>query len=132
MQKKALLYIILAGMFWGTSGLFVATMTPMGLSPIQITAVRAIVSGVFMVCYALGRDRSLFKASKKELALYSKRKAELERSEEKKAAKKAEKESNEAEKGAENEGEAPENEAAAENAEPSQNGENNETNENNE
>ena len=70
MHKKAIFYIILAGILWGTSGLFVNSMVPMGLTVIQITAIRAIVSAVGMSGYALICDRSLFKIDKKDIPLY--------------------------------------------------------------
>lgn len=70
MQKKAFIYIILAGILWGTSGLFVDFLTPMGLSALQITAIRGIVSAICMSIYALICDKKLFKASVKEILCY--------------------------------------------------------------
>ena len=57
-------------MLWGTSGLFVAAMTPYGLSTWQITALRGVVAFLFLALYALLRDRRLFAASGKELLLF--------------------------------------------------------------
>ena len=71
MQKRALLYIIFAGILWGTSGLFVNILNPIGLSMLQITAVRGVVSAICMACYAFICDRSLFKVTGKELLLYA-------------------------------------------------------------
>ncbi len=71
MQKKAFIYIILAGILWGTSGLFVSVLTPMGLTALQITAIRGIVSAICMAVYVLFHDRSLFKATKKELIFFA-------------------------------------------------------------
>lgn len=70
MKKRALLYIILAGVLWGTSGLFVNAMTPLGLSSLQMVAIRAVVSAISMSLYALIGNRSCFKADIKQLVLY--------------------------------------------------------------
>ena len=71
MQKRALIYIIFAGILWGTSGVFVDIISPIGLSMLQITAVRGVVSAICMSCYALIYNRSLFRITGKELLLYA-------------------------------------------------------------
>lgn len=70
MKKTGFIYIILAGLFWGTSGIFVEYLAPYGFSSPQMTFVRAIVSFVCMLLYILIRDRSLFKTNAKELLLF--------------------------------------------------------------
>ncbi|MBO7208317.1 MAG: EamA family transporter [Clostridia bacterium] len=70
MKKTGFIYIILAGLFWGTSGIFVEYLAPYGFSSPQMTFVRAIVSFVCMFLYILIRDRSLFKTNAKELLLF--------------------------------------------------------------
>lgn len=70
MKKRALIYIVLAGILWGTSGLFVNAMKPLGLSSLQMVAIRAVVSAVGMSLYALIWNRNCFKANFKQLILY--------------------------------------------------------------
>ena len=52
-MKKAFLYIILAGIFWGTSGIFVHYLAPYGFSSLQMTFVRGAVSFIGMLLYVL-------------------------------------------------------------------------------
>ncbi|MBR3837900.1 MAG: EamA family transporter [Clostridia bacterium] len=70
MKKLSILYIVLAGLFWGTSGIFFSFLKPWGFTPVQVTAIRGTVSAVAMCLYALIRDRSLFRATKKELLIF--------------------------------------------------------------
>ncbi len=71
MKKMAYVYIILAGMLWGTSGIYVHFLAPMGLSSAQMTCIRGVVAVVILSVYALVRDRKLFKANVKQLLLYA-------------------------------------------------------------
>jgi len=71
MKKMALLYIILASVLWGTSGIFVHYTSPYGFSSLQMTLIRVIVSLVCMGVYILIADRKLFKAKLKELLLFA-------------------------------------------------------------
>jgi len=71
MKKKAFLYIILAGIFWGTSGIYVHYLAPLGLSSVQMTCIRGVVAVIALSLYAFLRNRELFKASVKELLLYA-------------------------------------------------------------
>lgn len=71
MKNKAIIYIILAGIFWGSSGLFVHYLAPMGLSSLHMTCVRGVVAAVLLALYALIYDRSLFKVNIKDLPLYA-------------------------------------------------------------
>ena len=50
MKIKALIYMIAAGVLWGTSGIFVHYLTPLGFTSLQMTTARAAVS---FVCIAL-------------------------------------------------------------------------------
>lgn len=61
MKTKAFIYIIIAGILWGTSGLFVHFLAPYGFSTVQMTAVRGLVSFIGISIYAFLTDRSLFK-----------------------------------------------------------------------
>lgn len=70
MKKSAFLFICLAGVLWGTSGIFVHYLTPLGLTSIQLSAIRGTVSFTVMALYALIFKRSLFKARAKEILLF--------------------------------------------------------------
>ncbi len=70
MKKLALIYIILAGVLWGTSGIFVHFLAPYGVTSIQMTFIRALVSVLCVLIFALIRDRSILKATPKQLLLY--------------------------------------------------------------
>ena len=53
MKKSAFWAIAVAGVLWGTSGIFVKLLTPYGFTSIQMTAIRATVSFVCMLGVAL-------------------------------------------------------------------------------
>ena len=57
MKTKAFICIALAGIFWGTSGLFVNYLAPLGFTSAQMTCAKGIVAFLFMVGYALAVDR---------------------------------------------------------------------------
>ena len=69
MKKRAFIYIIIAGIMWGTSGIFVKLLSPYGLDTLQITSLRGLVSAIVMCAYALIFDRSAFRITLSELAL---------------------------------------------------------------
>jgi drug/metabolite transporter (DMT)-like permease len=59
-SKKAFVFIILAGLFWGTSGVFVNLLSEYGFTPIQMVATRATVSLLLIGAFTLIKDgRSL-------------------------------------------------------------------------
>lgn len=64
MKTKAFIYIIVAGILWGTSGIFVHYLAPFGFTSLQMTAVRGLVAFICLSLFALIRDRSLFKIKK--------------------------------------------------------------------
>lgn len=70
MHKKSLFYIILAGIFWGTSSIFVSHLRPYGFSSLQMTSARNIVAAVAMLVYALLTNRKGLKVKLKELLLF--------------------------------------------------------------
>lgn len=70
MKIKAFIYIVIAGMLWGTSGLFVNFLAPYGFSSLQLTAVRGTVSFVFILLFALITDRGAFKVGFGELIMF--------------------------------------------------------------
>ena len=69
MNKKAFLYIIIAGVLWGTSGLFVNALTPLGFSSLQMTAIRATVSFVCFLAYVLIFKRSVIRVRPSRILL---------------------------------------------------------------
>lgn len=69
MKQKAFIYIILAGVFWGTSGIFVHMLSPLGLSSLQMATVRGSVAAICMALYALVEKRELFKLTMKQFLL---------------------------------------------------------------
>ncbi len=71
MKKTSLLYIIMAGILWGTSGIFVNFMAPYGFTSSQMTLIRSITAFLCIGGYMLFADRSLFKADLKEILLFA-------------------------------------------------------------
>lgn len=69
MKNKAFLQIIIAGVLWGTSGIFVHLLSPYGFSSLQMTFLRAAVSTLSMGVYILLRDRKLFAIRPRDLLL---------------------------------------------------------------
>lgn len=67
MKNRAVMLIILAGVFWGTSGLFVNALSPMGLATSQMICLRGTVAAICMSLYALAFNRNLFKITFKHL-----------------------------------------------------------------
>ncbi len=70
MKTKAFLYIVIAGLLWGTSGLFVNVMEPFGFSVSQIMSIRGTVSLFGMLCHLLIFDRARLRVSFSQLLLY--------------------------------------------------------------
>ena len=62
-------FIILAGIGWGTSPIFVHYLAPYGFTSQQMTAVRGTVSFICMLVYVLISNRELFKIKFKDLVL---------------------------------------------------------------
>ncbi|MBO5939401.1 MAG: DMT family transporter [Clostridia bacterium] len=60
-QKKALIFIILAGLLWGSSCLFVSALKPYGFTSLQMTGMRGILAGIGMTVYGLLVDRKCFR-----------------------------------------------------------------------
>ena len=68
-KKLSFTFIILAGICWGTSPIFVHYLSPYGFTSQQMTAVRGSVSFVCMLLYVLLSNRRLFRIKLKELVL---------------------------------------------------------------
>ncbi len=71
MKTKSFIYIIIAGLLWGTSGIFVHYLAPYGITSLQMTAVRGTVSFICIAAYLLICNRRLFKTKLKELMLFA-------------------------------------------------------------
>ncbi len=69
MNKKAIFYVILAGLLWGTSSIFVRLLTPFGFTSYQMTAIRAVISLLFAAVYSFIKDKTLFRISPKQIPL---------------------------------------------------------------
>lgn len=70
MNKLSILYIVLAGVSWGTAGIFVNNLSPYGFSSVQMTSMRNIVAAIVMVSYILIKNPSQLKAPLKEIGLF--------------------------------------------------------------
>lgn len=70
MKKLSFIYIIFAGITWGTSGIFVNFLAPYGFTSFQLTAIRATVSLISIGIFILIRERTALKATPKELLLF--------------------------------------------------------------
>ena len=71
MKTKAYLFIVLASVMWGTSGLFVNFLAPYGLTSLQMTAIRAMGAAIFMGIYIFVSNKRLFHVSAEQLVLYA-------------------------------------------------------------
>lgn len=70
-KKLSFAFIILSGICWGTSPVFVHYLAPYGFTSQQMTAVRGTVSFVCMLLYVSIANRELFKIRIKEIILCS-------------------------------------------------------------
>ena len=70
MKKSGLLYIVLACVLWGTSGIFVHYLAPYGVTSLQMTFIRAIVAFICMGVYVLITDRRVIKINMREIFLF--------------------------------------------------------------
>ncbi len=70
MKAKSLILIILAGICWGTSCIFVNYLAPYGIDSVQMTGVRGFVSLVIMAGYLLLCKRRAFRTSFRSLLLF--------------------------------------------------------------
>lgn len=70
MKKLSILYIVLAGVLWGTSPIFVNSFKPYGFTSMELAAIRNIVSAAAIFLFVLIKDRKLLKAKPKEILLF--------------------------------------------------------------
>lgn len=71
MKKSAFIYIILSGLLWGSSGIFVHFLEPFGFSSMHMTLGRELTAAIAMAVYVLIVDKKLFCTNFKELVLYA-------------------------------------------------------------
>ena len=69
-RKMGYLYILLAGLFWSSIGLFTTNLSNAGLSTEEISFLRLSMGCIILVIYAIIKNTSLLKISKKGL-IYS-------------------------------------------------------------
>ena len=69
-KSMAFILIILAGLLWGTSAIFVHFLTPLGVTSMQMTFVRGAVSTVVIGIYVLISNKRLFKARISDMPFY--------------------------------------------------------------
>ena len=70
MKKMASLLIILAGVIWGTMGIFVTEMERMGFGSLQISSVRVTVAALIFIITVLLTGKSRFKVKIKDLWIF--------------------------------------------------------------
>ncbi len=68
-MKKGFTFIILAGVFWGSSGVFSSLLSQYGFSAFQITAMRISSAFLMLFIYCLIAHREALRATKRELLL---------------------------------------------------------------
>ena len=69
-KKGAIALIILAGLLWGTSGIFVTYLSEYGFTSIQLTATRVGVSTLILLIYSLLFNRKSFKIKISDLPVF--------------------------------------------------------------
>ena len=69
MKIRSFIYIILAGVLWGSQTLFVHFLKPYGFESLELTSVRAIVSFCAIALFALITNRDAFKIRWKDLLI---------------------------------------------------------------
>lgn len=67
MKKFSSILILLAGILWGSMGLFVRKLNALGLSSMEIVALRAVVTAVVMFLFLLFFNRKLLKIHIKDI-----------------------------------------------------------------
>ena len=68
--KKAAFLIVIAGVLWGGMGIFVRTLSPWGLSSLQITFIRCIVTSVLLILYLIITDRNALRIKLRDIWIF--------------------------------------------------------------
>lgn len=66
-QGKGIVFILIAGLFWGTMGLFVRGLNGVGLDAMQIVFIRVAIAAVIILLGVLIKDRGLLKIRLRDL-----------------------------------------------------------------
>ena len=77
MEKKGYLgdiLIIIAGLFWGSMGIFVRHLNDLGFSSIQVACLRLTTAGILFALILLIKDRKGFKIALRDIPLFLKEK----------------------------------------------------------
>ena len=69
-NKTASALVIAAGGFWGVMGLFVRTLSGVGLNMFQITAIRLVIGTLMLCVLVLIYDKKLYKIELKDLPIF--------------------------------------------------------------
>lgn len=69
-ESKGIISIITAGVFWGSMGLFVRSLSQYGLSSSQIASLRIIVAAIIFSLILLIKDRKGFRIKLKDIPLF--------------------------------------------------------------
>lgn len=69
-DKLYSILIIIAGIFWGSMGLFVRALSEYGFDSMQITLIRLISGAILLVIFVLIHDKSLFKVSIRDIPIF--------------------------------------------------------------
>ena len=73
MEKNSLLgdiLIIVAGLFWGSMGIFVRHLNSLGFTSIQVACLRLVFAGILFALILLIRDPKGFKIKLKDIPLF--------------------------------------------------------------
>lgn len=69
-NKLYSILIIIAGIFWGSMGLFVRALSEYGFDSMQITLIRLISGAILLAVFVLIYDKSLFKVSIRDIPIF--------------------------------------------------------------
>ena len=64
------LLIILAGVFWGSMGIFVRRLTTFGFNSIQIVSIRITLAALIFSLFLVVKERSGFKISLRDIPIF--------------------------------------------------------------
>lgn len=69
-MKKGTFYIILAGVLWGSMGLFVRTLNSFGFTSVQIAALRMLTAAVVYCLMLTRQEKDSFRVEKRDIPLF--------------------------------------------------------------
>ncbi|MDD6311274.1 MAG: DMT family transporter [Firmicutes bacterium] len=69
-KNSATIIILISGVLWGTTSIFVKCMTPLGFSPAQIGIIRCVFSAAIMFCLILIRRPSALKICLRDIWIF--------------------------------------------------------------